>query len=63
MPRRRTRRRRASTPQEGVQTPMQPVEKPILCSPYEEPSEYWLYDQETGESIESARSSPSRLLV
>ena len=50
MPRRITRRRRASTPQEGVQTPMQPVEKPILCSPYEEPSEYWIYDQETGEA-------------
>lgn len=50
MPRRTTRRRRASTGQEGVQTPMQPVEKPILCSPYDEPSEYWLYDQETGEA-------------
>jgi type III restriction enzyme len=28
--------------------PIQPVEKPILCSPYEEPDEYWLYDLRTG---------------
>ena len=46
----RTRRRRPSAPTEGVQTPMQPVENPILCSPYEEPTEYWLYDKETGEA-------------
>ena len=59
MPRRRTRRRRASTPQEGVQTPMQPVEKPILCSPYEEPSEYWLYDQETGEASRAPGRRPA----
>ena len=46
----RTRRRRSSSSTEGVQTPMQPVENPILCSPYEEPTEYWLYDKETGEA-------------
>lgn len=31
-----------------VQVPMQPVESPILSSPYVEPSEYWLYDRGTG---------------
>jgi len=31
-----------------VQVPMQPVESPILSSPYVEPSEYWLYDLGTG---------------
>ena len=46
----RTRRRRSSSSTEGVQTPMQPVENPILCNPYEEPTEYWLYDKETGEA-------------
>ena len=28
--------------------PIQPVENPILCSPYQEPTEYWLYDTQTG---------------
>ena len=30
------------------QLPLQPVEQPIICSPYEEPSAYWLYDTGTG---------------
>ncbi len=34
---------------EGVQTPMQPVGEAILCTPYEEPVEYWQYDLDTGE--------------
>ena len=28
--------------------PIQPVEKPIICSPYQEPDKHWLYDRETG---------------
>lgn len=28
--------------------PIQPVEKPILCSPYDEPDQHWLYDRTTG---------------
>ena len=55
----RTRRRRSSSPTEGVQTPMQPVEKPILCSPYEEPTEYWLYDQGTGEASRAPGRRPA----
>ena len=30
------------------QTPILPVERPILCNPYEEPSAHWEYDRETG---------------
>lgn len=30
------------------QIPIQPVEKPILCSPYKEPHQHWLYDTNTG---------------
>ena len=30
--------------------PIQPVEQPILCSPYEEPDAHWVYDTETGEA-------------
>ena len=28
--------------------PIQPVEDPILCSPFEEPDPHWLYDTRTG---------------
>lgn len=28
--------------------PIQPVENPILCSPYKEPDQHWLYDTKTG---------------
>ena len=31
-----------------IQLPIQPVEDPILCSPYEEPDRHWLYDIRTG---------------
>ena len=31
-----------------IQTPIQPVENPILCSPYQEPDQHWLYDAKTG---------------
>src|SRR5690349_11572634 len=30
--------------------PIQPVERPILCNPYEEPTAHWVYDQATGEA-------------
>ena len=30
--------------------PVRPVEKPILCNPYEEPTDYWKYDTVTGEA-------------
>ncbi len=31
--------------------PIQPVEQPILCSPYEEPNNHWIYDTNTGEAV------------
>ena len=34
-------------PQQDI--PLQPVEKPIICSPYEEPKDHWLYDRKTGQ--------------
>ena len=30
--------------------PIQPVGEPILCSPYEEPTEHWVYDLQTGQA-------------
>ena len=31
-----------------TELPIQPVDKPILCSPYVEPDLHWVYDQATG---------------
>jgi len=36
-----------TTNQQGA-LPIQPVEQPIICSPYTEPTAHWVYDQETG---------------
>jgi len=41
-------------------TPIQPVEKPILCSPYDPPSLHWQYDRTTGEATKIAGRRPSR---
>jgi type III restriction enzyme len=40
--------------------PIQPVEKPILCSPYEEPRQHWQYDRATGQATKIAGRRPSR---
>ena len=34
-----------------LEIPIQPVERPILCNPYEEPDAHWRYDTDTGEAI------------
>ena len=31
-----------------AEIPIQPVDKPILCSPYKEPDQHWFYDRSTG---------------
>ena len=31
--------------------PIQPVDQPILCSPYQEPDRHWIYDTSTGEAV------------
>ena len=55
----RIQKRRRTTLPDGEQVLMQPVERPILCGPYEEPSEYWLYDTETGEASKSPGRRPA----
>ena len=37
--------------QNQPEIPIQPVEQPILCSPYEEPNAHWVYDTLTGEAV------------
>lgn len=36
-----------------LEIPIQPVEQPILCSPYEEPNAHWVYDTQTGEAVKN----------
>jgi len=39
------------TPVPGQEAlPIRPVEKPILCNPYVEPTAHWVYERETGEA-------------
>ena len=44
---------------EQEQLPIQPVNKPILCSPYEEPSAHWVYNTETGEASQLEGRRPA----
>ena len=37
--------------QNQTDIPIQPVEQPILCSPYEKPNAHWIYDTLTGEAV------------
>lgn len=55
------RRRSAAAlqPGDGPQIPIRAVEKPILCSPYEEPREYWLYAADTGEATRAPGRRPA----
>jgi type III restriction enzyme len=46
----------ARTPPLQPAIPIQPVERPILCSPYKEPDQHWKYDTVTG----AARKEPGR---
>ena len=39
--------------------PIQPVEDPIISSPYEEPHEHWIYDSQTGEPYKAPGRRPA----
>ncbi len=41
------------------QVPIQPVERPILCNPYEEPGDHWIYDKETGAASRAGTRRPA----
>ena len=36
-----------------LEIPIQPVDQPILCSPYQEPDKHWIYDTSTGEAVKN----------
>jgi type III restriction enzyme len=39
--------------------PLQPVERPILSSPYDEPGEHWVYNRETGQPYRQPGRRPA----
>ncbi|HJT31819.1 MAG TPA: hypothetical protein VJ783_07175, partial [Pirellulales bacterium] len=39
--------------------PIQPVERPILCNPYVEPTDHWVYDGETGAASHGGTRRPA----
>ena len=41
------------------QIPIQPVEKPVICSPYDEPDYYWDYDKKTGAALKTKGRRPA----
>jgi len=39
-------------------TPIQPVDKPIICPPYDEPNDHWIYDKATGAASRAGMRRP-----
>ena len=39
--------------------PIQPVDKPIICSPYDEPNDHWVYDTQTGDASRAGFRRPA----
>src|SRR5262245_57535223 len=39
--------------------PIQPVDKPIICSPCDEPNDHWFYDTHTGQASRAAKRRPA----
>ena len=51
-------RKKAADPVQP-EIPIQPVSRPILCSPYLEPDRHWVYDTQTGDAREEAGRRPA----
>ena len=39
--------------------PIQPVDKPIICKPYDEPNDHWVYDTQTGQASRAGKRRPA----
>jgi hypothetical protein len=46
-------------PNPDNQLPIQPVERPILCDPYEEPAAHWEYDSGTDKALKISGRRPA----
>lgn len=47
------------TDKEQLLIPIQPVEQPIICKPFEEPNQHWLYDTKTGKASPQTGRRPA----
>lgn len=54
---RKTSKKAEDAAQQGI--PIQPVSKPILCSPFVEPNRHWVYDTQTGDAREEVGRRPA----
>lgn len=50
---------RASSTPNQIEIPIQPVAKPILCSPFAEPDRHWVYDTQTGDARQETGRRPA----
>jgi type III restriction enzyme len=41
------------------QLPVQPVDRPIICNPYDEPRDHWIYDKDTGAASRAGIRRPA----
>ena len=41
------------------QLPVQPVDRAILCNPYDEPNDHWIYDKDTGAASHAGMRRPA----
>ncbi|MGE5486806.1 MAG: BPTD_3080 family restriction endonuclease [bacterium] len=41
------------------QIPVQPVDRPIICNPYDEPNDHWVYDKDTGAASRAGTRRPA----
>ena len=46
-------------PEQKPKVPIQPVDKPIICKPYDEPLDHWIYDTETGQASRAGKRRPA----
>ena len=44
---------------EQLKVPVQPVDKPIICSPYDEPNDHWIYNTTTGAASRAGTRRPA----
>jgi type III restriction enzyme len=42
-----------------TEIPAQPVNKPILCSPFKEPTAHWVYNTQTGQASQMSGRRPA----
>jgi len=45
--------------QNTADIPVQPVDKPIICTPYDEPADHWVYNRQTGEPYRGGHRRPA----